>query len=72
MSKEVRSIEAKKAEKNPENPDFPDPDLEFRIFVHQVALGGKSYTCSQNFRALATVVPEILGSLTIVIYWMPY
>ena len=37
-----RSIEAKKAKKKfPENPDFPDPDPDFRIYVHAVAIGGR-------------------------------
>ena len=63
------SIEAKKSEKKfPENPDFPDPDPDFRIYVHAVAIGGPRPTCSQNFRPLATIVPEIITSKTIIIY----
>ena len=63
------AVEAKKSEKKiPEKPDFPDPDPDFRISVHAVAKGAERATCSQNFRPLAAVVPEIPGSLTIIKY----
>ena len=39
------------------DPDFPDPDPDFRISADGVAMGGPRTTCSQNFIALATVVP---------------
>ena len=55
-SQEVRRSE-KKRKKIPENPDFPDPD--FRISVHAVAIEGPRPTCSQNFRPLATILPEL-------------
>ena len=47
----------KSEKKIPEKPDFPDPD--FRISVHAVAKGGPKATCSQNFKALAAIVPEM-------------
>ena len=63
------SVEAKKSEKKfPENPDFPDPDPDFRTCFHGVATGAPRATCSQNFRPLAAVVPEITSSKTIIIY----
>ena len=40
----LRSQEVHRSEKSekkiPENPDFPDPDPDFRIYVHAVAIGG--------------------------------
>ena len=54
----------------PENPDFLDPDPNFRIYVHGVAMGAERATCSQNFRPLAAIVPEIVPSLTIIKYRM--
>ena len=52
---------SKKSEKKiPENPDFPDPDPDFRICVHAVAIGAERATCSQNFRPLAAILPEML------------
>ena len=54
--------------KIPENPDFPDPDPDFRICFHGVANKAPRATCSQNFRPLAAVVPEIFRSLTIIKY----
>ena len=41
-------------------PDFPDPDPDFRISVHGVAMGAERATCGQNFRPLAAVVSEAL------------
>ena len=64
--------EARRSEKSkkkiPENPDFPDPDPDFRICFHGVANKAPRATCSQNFRPLAAVVPEIFRSLTIIKY----
>ena len=54
--------------KIPENPDFPDPDPDFRIYVHGVAMGAERATCSQNFRPLAAIEAEIRPPKTIIIY----
>ena len=59
-------MEAKK--KIPENPDFPDPDPDFRISVHGVAMGAERATCSQNFRPVAALEAEITTFITIIIY----
>ena len=68
----LRSQEVHRSEKSekkiPENPDFPDPDPDFRISAYAVAIGAERATCSQNFRPLAAVVPEIFPSLTIIKY----
>ena len=65
------AVEAKKSEKKiPEKPDFPDPDPDFRIYVHGVAMGAERATCSQNFRPLAAILSEIPTSLTIIKYWI--
>ena len=69
----LRSQEVHRSEKSkkiPENPDFPDPDPDFRICFHGVAIGAPRATCSQNFRPLAAVVPEIFGHITIIKYRM--
>ena len=66
-SQEVRRSE-KREKKFPENPDFPDPDPDFRICFHAVAIGAERATCSQNFRLLAALVPEIFGYITIIKY----
>ena len=58
----------KKRKKIPDNPDFPDLDPDFRISVHGVAMGASKATCSQNFKALATIVPEMLRRITIIKY----
>ena len=67
----LRSQEVHRSEKSekkiPEKPDFPDPDPDFRIYVHGVAMGAERATCSQNFRPLAAIVPENARSLTIII-----
>ena len=59
----LRSQEVHRSEKSekkfPENPDFPDPDPDFRISAHGVAIGGPRATCSQNFRPLAAILSEI-------------
>ena len=64
--------EARRSEKSkkkfPENPDFPDPDPDFRISVHGVAMGAERATCSQNFRPLAALEAEMNTSKTIIIY----
>ena len=54
--------------RNPEKPDFPDPDPDFRISAHAVAIGAKRATYSQNFRPLAAIVPEIPTFKTIIVY----
>ena len=68
----LRSQEVHRSEKSekkiPENPDFPDPDPDFRISVHAVAIGAKRATYSQNFRPLAAQEAEITRSLTIIKY----
>ena len=62
------AVEAKKSEKKiPEKPDFPDPDPDFRISAHAVAIGAERATYSQNFRPLAAIVPEITTFVTIII-----
>jgi len=68
-SQEVRRSE-KKRKKIPENPDLPDPDPDFRISSYGVANGAERATCSQNFRPLGAIVPEIFPSLTIIKYRM--
>ena len=45
---------------------MPDPD--FRISSYGVANGAERATCSQNFRPLGAIVPEIFASLTIIKY----
>ena len=55
-----RRSQKKAKKKFPEKPDFPDPDPDFRISVHGVAIGAERATCSQNLRPLAAVVPEII------------
>ena len=67
----LRSQGVRRSEKKiPENPVFPDPDPDFRISAYGVAMGAEMATCSQNFRSLSGIVPEIFGSLTIIIYWI--
>ena len=56
----------KAKQKFPENPDFPDPDPDFRISAHRVEMGGPKATCSQNFKALAAIVPEIIPLKSII------
>ena len=64
-----RSQKKKRKKKFPEKPDLPDPDPDFRISAHAVAIGAERATCSQNFRPLAAVVPEThLRSLAIIKY----
>ena len=69
-SQEVHRSEKMRKKNFPENPDFPDPD--FRISSYGVANGAERATCGQNFSPLTAVVPEIFGSLTIIIYWMRF
>ena len=47
---------------------MPDPNPDFRTSAYGVANRAPRATCSQNFSILAAVVPEILGSLTIIKY----
>ena len=68
-SQEVRRSQ-KKRKKIPEKPDFPDPDPDFRISAHAVAIGAERATYSQNFRPLAAIVPEITTFVTIINYRM--
>ena len=48
----------------------PDPEPDFRISAHAVEIGAERATCSQNFRPLAAVVPEMLRPLTTIKYRM--
>ena len=59
----------KKRKKIPEKPDFPDPDEPDPDVVLRERSGGRARaTCSQNFRPLAAVVPEITSLKSRIIY----
>ena len=64
-----RSIEAKKSEKKISGKTgFPGSGWTGSVPRPQGAMGVPRATCSQNFRPLAALVPEILRSETIIIY----
>ena len=67
-SQEVRRSEKKRKKKFRKIRISRIFDPDFRICFHGVANKATRATCSQNFRPLAAVVPEIFRSLTIIKY----